>query len=655
MSFSFPGRATPACWPLSLALACSTLAALASPGQAQTLMHTNNGLLALDDVEITPDQHYAVVRQNRDDQFARVYDLTTGTLAASPASSAADGVLGECVDAVAVTNTRAIVLGNRAQILDLTNLASPLLSSTLVGYHPRDVAITPDGMFACVRGGASLGSFVGGQYIFALATGAQVGFHPGEPTPYPPVSTYSFEVDDVVASNEHAVMTSFISMGSSTPRTRVAIWELHPGGGGAPVVAFETSTTGGISDLNGAPYDLAITPDGTKAVVRSELEVGLFDLTVSPPALLWKQAPAGNPGTYHEEALDAVEVTNDRIVILSRVQGSGANSGAQVDVFEMSGVDHHDVIRGSPHDLALTPNGQRALVRTSKGVFLYDLANVSGSNLVVLDQALAASSSIQYFGGLDSVALTDRFAVTLSRAANHVDMQVYFWDLSGAGLLPLAVRTVTNTRPIDLAITPDATKVAVTGNSNVTVFDLATAVPTFTQYPCSTTAYYPWCDGVAVGNDRVVATCQWGPQNGWISIVNIDAFAPNYCVGAPNSVGAGARISAAGTQSIAANNLKLFVADAPAQVPALFYYGPSTAQVPFGNGFQCVGGTLHGLAVLGTNQVGAGWQAVDYNALPPGGQITVGSTWNFQCKYRDDAAGGAHLNTSDALSIVFAP
>jgi hypothetical protein len=619
-------------------------------------MHSSNAHLGLDDVEITPDQHYAVVRQNNYFNFALVYDLTTGSLVASPPADPNDDILGECVDAVAVTNTRAIVLGNRAQILDLTNLANPVLTSTRVGYHPRDVAITPDGTLACVRGGSTQSGFVGGQYIFELAAGAQVGFHPGEPTPYPAGPGYSFEVDDVAVTNNHAVMTSFIDHGLATPETRVTIWELHPSGGGHPSVAFETAVSIGSRDQSGAPYDLAITPDGTKAVVRSELEIGLYNLSISPPAVLWQQGPVGNPGAYHEEALDAVEVTNDRILILSRYSSAAFGTGAQVDVLEMNGTDHHERIRGSPHDLAITPNGQRAVVRTSTGVYLYDLANLSGGpGLRALSQAPAPSASIQYFGGLDSVAVTDRFAVTLSRAANHIDTHVYFWDISGPSLVPLAVRTILNTRPIDLAITPDESKVAVTGNSNVTVYELATGAELFTHYPCPANAYYPWCDGVAVSNDRVVATCQWDVQSGWISIVNIAPFASNYCVGAPNSAGPGAKISAAGTQSVAANDLNLFVSGAPSRVTAFFYYGASTTQTPFGNGFQCVRGTLYGFPLFSLNPAGAGWQSVDYSALPPGGQIAPGSTWHFQCEYRDNAAGGARLNTSDAMSIVFGP
>jgi WD40 repeat protein len=640
----------------SIAASALMLAAFAPGLSAQTLMHSENTLLAIDDVAITPDQHYAVVRQNRDDQFARVYDLTTGALAASPAANPSDGLCGECLDAVAVTNTRAIVLGNVVQILDLTNLASPVLAATRAGYHPRDVAITPDGTIAAVRGGETLFGMVGGSYLFDIATGAQIGFHAGEPTPYGSGGTFSFDVDDVAVTNTHAVAISFISNGGGTPDARVTIWELHPSGGGPPAVAFETTTSAGTRDQSGAPYDLAITPDGTKVIVRSELEIGAYDLSVSPPAVLWLRRPAGNPGLYHEEALDAVEVTNDRVLTISKLSNPALGNGTQVDVYDMSGVDHFARTRGSPHDLAITPDGTRGFVRTSTGAFLYDLVNLpSGQDLTMLSRAEAPSASIQYFGGLDSVAVTNRFAVGLCRAANHLDMIVHIYDISGSDLVEIAAQTVQHTRPIDLAITPDETKLVITGNSNVTVYELATGAQLFTYTTCPQNAYYPWCNGVAVSNDRAVATCQWGPQNGWVTIVDIAPFASNYCVGAPNSAGAGARISANGTASVAANNLKIFVGDAPRGVTAQFYYGANAVQTPFGNGFMCVGGTIYPLSMLSLNEDGAGWLPVDYAHPPPGGQITPGSTWRFQCEYRDNAAGGARFNTSDAMSIVFVP
>src|SRR5262245_3875725 len=92
------------------------LLALAPSVSAQKLLTSNNGFLAVDDAEITPDQRYAVFRQNNADQYVLVYDLATGQLASAPVTTSGDGLMGECLDGVAVTNTRAVVLGVRAMI-----------------------------------------------------------------------------------------------------------------------------------------------------------------------------------------------------------------------------------------------------------------------------------------------------------------------------------------------------------------------------------------------------------------------------------------------------------------------------------------------------------------------------------------------------------
>ena len=41
--------------------------------------------------------------------------------------------------------------------------------------------------------------------------------------------------------------------------------------------------------------------------------------------------------------------------------------------------------------------------------------------------------------------------------------------------------------------------------------------------------------------------------------------------------------------------------------------------------------------------------------LPTGGPIAAGSTWNFQCFFRDPAAGGSRFNTTDAVAVTFLP
>ena len=131
----------------------------------------------------------------------------------------------------------------------------------------------------------------------------------------------------------------------------------------------------------------------------------------------------------------------------------------------------------------------------------------------------------------------------------------------------------------------------------------------------------------------------------------------NYCIATTNSTGASAVISALGSSSVGSNVMTLSAEPVPNQ-PAIFFYGPEQAQVPFGNGFLCVGTGATGIARLDV-ETGAGnvvTHALDMTMPPtPATQITAGSTWDFQCWYRDPAAGGAFFNLSDGLEITFTP
>ncbi len=126
------------------------------------------------------------------------------------------------------------------------------------------------------------------------------------------------------------------------------------------------------------------------------------------------------------------------------------------------------------------------------------------------------------------------------------------------------------------------------------------------------------------------------------------------CFAAPNSVGPGAHTGFLGTTSVGANGFVLTAAGAPPIEFGLFYYGPEAAQVPFGDGFRCVGPGDLGLfrlqPPLTTDAAGALARAVDLTNPPePAGTIGTGSTWSFQFWYRDLAAGGTSFNLSDAL------
>jgi len=133
----------------------------------------------------------------------------------------------------------------------------------------------------------------------------------------------------------------------------------------------------------------------------------------------------------------------------------------------------------------------------------------------------------------------------------------------------------------------------------------------------------------------------------------------SYCVAAPNSTGGAAQISSGGSASITASYFALFSSPVPANQNGIFFYGPQQTQVPFGNGFLCVGPGVTGIARLPVVQADAFEtmaHQVDLTAPPTAAtQITAGSTWNFQAWFRDPVAGGAFFDLSDGLSVTFVP
>lgn len=636
-------------------LSASVLVAIGSVAGAQTLQQSYTNLLPVDDVEITPDQRYAVARVNESDHYVRVFDLATGAVVANPPVGSFGELCGECLDAVAVTNTRAIVLGaRRCAIVDLTNLANPILAEPFVGFRPNDVAITPDGTIGVVRGGNTSGATVGGTYLFRMSTGAQIGFSAGVAPlyDYGGGPSYSFNTDSVAVTDRYAVSLSLADALSAPAFTRVTIWDLHPAGGGAPAVILETGS-GSRSDLFGAPHDVAITPDGARVVVRSEEAIGVWTLANGTATRVFSGALTNDPGPFLYTAMDSVEVTNDLVVTLANV--SGPQPLTQVEVFDWSGGRWSGRIDGRPHDLAVTPDGTRAMVRTGAGVALYRLGNLPPSGVLdPIDFLVAPSATDGYQSGLDSVAVTDDFAVTLTQTANLAGTRAWFWSISRGQLEALSSTSIPNSRPTDIVVTPDARRAVVTGNASISVFHLGTGGRAFQHQPVGATAYYQWCDGAAASLDRAVGIGQDGPQSGWVDLVSTAPFSTRYCTANPNSSGRTASILALGNASVSNNSLKLCVDDAPRNAHGRFVYGPTQVQLPFGDGVQCVGGMVFGMRFLSTNVAGSAFAPVNFaNQQNPAGIVLPGSTWHYQFVFTDVASPGFGVNSSDALSITF--
>jgi hypothetical protein len=150
--------------------------------------------------------------------------------------------------------------------------------------------------------------------------------------------------------------------------------------------------------------------------------------------------------------------------------------------------------------------------------------------------------------------------------------------------------------------------------------------------------------------------------NQTLSAAEVSALASScvprvYCSTSPNSNGSGAHIGSEGTPSLGANALSLTVSAASASKPGIFYYGSNQIQIPFGDGYRCVGAGSTGvfrLPVVFTDSAGDAQQGLDFSV--PGAladNIQAGELWNFQFWFRDPMAGGATFNLSDALEITF--
>jgi hypothetical protein len=140
--------------------------------------------------------------------------------------------------------------------------------------------------------------------------------------------------------------------------------------------------------------------------------------------------------------------------------------------------------------------------------------------------------------------------------------------------------------------------------------------------------------------------------------VDISCPAPaTFCSSGPNSANpSGASITFIGSTNVSINDFTIMAAGLPPDNTGLFFYGQNQiASVPFGNGSRCIGNPFFRLAATTANFFGDIETTLDMNSLPSGGQITYGQTWNFQCWYRDPAAGGANYNSSNGLSVFFCP
>lgn len=123
-----------------------------------------------------------------------------------------------------------------------------------------------------------------------------------------------------------------------------------------------------------------------------------------------------------------------------------------------------------------------------------------------------------------------------------------------------------------------------------------------------------------------------------------------YCNSLPNSTGQVAQIGYTGSLVRGNNDLTITLTNCPDHMFAFLTCGVNTFNMPFGNGILCISPFPPG--ILKVNQPhlferGSMSYTLDLNALPPAQSL------HFQWWFRDHDAGGARMNTSNAVTCTF--
>lgn len=164
------------------------------------------------------------------------------------------------------------------------------------------------------------------------------------------------------------------------------------------------------------------------------------------------------------------------------------------------------------------------------------------------------------------------------------------------------------------------------------------------------------------GDFEVISGHAIGTPQGQAVLLGLCDEPVHDCVGAPTGAApGGAKSGWSGSTSVAANPFKLTAFQLPPGMPGLFLYSASQPQVPFGNGWRCVGGAasvMRILPLLASPAQALMGLALDFTSPPfdaGPGAITPGSTGHFQYGYRDTQAPPAFFNLSKGLSVTFCP
>ena len=382
-----------------------------------------------------------------------------------------------------------------------------IVDSVQIVGTPADVTISPDGR-------TGVGSSDGSIAIMNMATGALVR---EMKTSAPP-----FAVDHVIASNTAALSLYFNPIAVSGSYGAALVVPFAPG---LPAVEYRLQT--GVSSQQ--PVDLALSPNGQRAAVITETATYIVDMVnfAFGTPLVSAQHPIGPPPFPPEDdtRLDMIETTNTTAVGLIHANDPINPSMATRVVFleHASGTSYNIPLDGSPIDLALSPNGLWAAVRTTEVMSVISI-NPPGvaPNEVYNVPSMTGSPVAPSLLTADMVEMSDSYAAFLTQSddtsiAGGTEPVTFVRLRDGTVVTP----SITTGIPIDLAVSPDQRRFAVrsgTGNGGVggtpevLVFDATGASPSFApvrevalELQNDPPLIY-WSDWIGLSNTRVVSS-----------------------------------------------------------------------------------------------------------------------------------------------------
>ncbi|MFT5290931.1 MAG: hypothetical protein ACI8QC_002179 [Planctomycetota bacterium] len=158
----------------------------------------------------------------------------------------------------------------------------------------------------------------------------------------------------------------------------------------------------------------------------------------------------------------------------------------------------------------------------------------------------------------------------------------------------------------------------------------------------------------------VCADMAFFADNGTTVVEVYEALGTSFCDAVANSSGNPATISVSGSSSVAANDLTLTACQLPPNQFGYFLNSTTPGFIPNPGGSQgnlCLGGAIgrYTQNVFGSGAAGTGSLLLDLPNTPtPTGSVAIlaGSTWSFQCWYRDINPGPTS-NFTDAVTVTF--